>query len=129
VIILSEAKDLESQTPNDSLGNFIGRGFNYGCICGTLVNPSPFAMPMVYIQCPVTGNIVPTNHILPDNQKLEQPANRHVKVECEYCKTVHIWDDENGFFLGGNPLNDPEGKRLKQAIRKAGKRSEDHRKN
>jgi hypothetical protein len=57
-------------------------------------------MPMVYIKCPVTGNLVPTNHILPDTEKLEKPINRHVKVECEYCNGVHIWDDKNGFFLG-----------------------------
>ena len=67
-------------------------------------------MPMVYIQCPTTGNLVPTNHILPDLQKLEQPTNRHVKVDCEYCNGVHIWDDENGFFLGGNPLKDASNK-------------------
>jgi hypothetical protein len=76
-------------------------------------------MPMVYIQCPVTGNIVPTNHIPPDIQKLEMPINRHVKVDCEYCNGVHYWDDENGFFLGGNPLNDPDGKRLKKYPKKA----------
>jgi hypothetical protein len=59
-------------------------------------------MPMVYIQCPVTGNLVATNHILPDIQKLDQPSNRQVKIECEYCNGVHIWDDTNGFFLGSS---------------------------
>jgi hypothetical protein len=57
-------------------------------------------MPMVYIKCPVTGNLVPTNHILPDTQKLEQRIARQIKIECEYCNGVHIWDDTNGFFLG-----------------------------
>jgi hypothetical protein len=76
-------------------------------------------MPMVYIQCPVTGNVLATKHILPDVQKLEQPANRHVKVECEYCNGSHIWDDENGFFLGGHPLNDP-ARKLSEKRKKQG---------
>jgi len=63
-------------------------------------------MPMVYIKCPATRNIVATNHILPDIEKLEVPSNRHVKVECEYCGGVHIWDDHNGFFLGDGPRED-----------------------
>jgi hypothetical protein len=57
-------------------------------------------MPMVYIECPVTGNLVQTNYILPDVQKLREHINRHVAVECHYCDGVHIWNDENGFFLG-----------------------------
>lgn len=56
-------------------------------------------MPMVYIECPVTGNIVATNHILPDVQKLEQHANRQITINCEYCNGTHVWDN-NGFFLG-----------------------------
>jgi hypothetical protein len=55
---------------------------------------------MVYIKCPVTGNIVPTNHILADTEKLEKHINRHIEVRCEYCNGTHIWDDKNGFFLG-----------------------------
>jgi hypothetical protein len=57
-------------------------------------------MPMVYIKCPVTGNLVQTNYILPDTNKLEEHINRHVAVDCPYCNGVHIWNDENGFFLG-----------------------------
>lgn len=58
---------------------------------------------MVYIECPVTKNLVATNHILPDIQKLETPSNRHVKIDCEYCNGIHYWDDHNGFFLGSKP--------------------------
>jgi hypothetical protein len=79
-------------------------------------------MPMVYIECPVTGNLVATNHILPDLQKLEEPGNRQVKVNCEYCNGVHIWNDENGFFLGGNPLNDPHSKVRSKEFRQKGKK-------
>ena len=57
-------------------------------------------MPMVYIECPVTGNIVQTNHILPDIQKLREHINRNIPIECQYCNQVHFWNDENGFFLG-----------------------------
>jgi hypothetical protein len=59
-------------------------------------------MPMVYIKCPVTGNLVQTNYILPDVNKLQENINRHVTVECPYCNSVHVWDDENGFFLGAD---------------------------
>jgi hypothetical protein len=57
-------------------------------------------MPMVYIKCPVTGNLVQTNYILPDTNKLEEHINRNVAVDCPYCNGVHVWNDENGFFLG-----------------------------
>lgn len=60
------------------------------------------AMPMVYIECPVTGNLVATNYILPDLKKLQDPVNRNVAIPCEYCNGEHIWNDENGFFLGDN---------------------------
>ena len=60
-------------------------------------------MPMVYIECPSTGNLVQTNYILPDINKLRENINRHVAVTCEYCNQVHIWNDENGFFLGADP--------------------------
>ena len=58
-------------------------------------------MPMVYIQCPDTGNLVPTNYILPDVRKLKEPIQRHVNVVCHYCNKIHVWNDQNGFFLGG----------------------------
>lgn len=57
-------------------------------------------MPMVYIKCPTTGNLVQTNYILPDIQKLRDQVNRNVVIECPYCNSVHVWNDENGFFLG-----------------------------
>jgi hypothetical protein len=57
-------------------------------------------MPMVYIMCPVTGNLVPTNHILPDTKKLELPIDRQIRIDCAYCDGIHIWTDTNGFFLG-----------------------------
>lgn len=57
-------------------------------------------MPMVYIECPNTGNIVQTNYILPDLKKLREHINRNITIECQYCNDVHIWNDENGFFLG-----------------------------
>jgi hypothetical protein len=57
-------------------------------------------MPMVYIECPVTGNLVQTNHILPDIKKLREHINRNVPINCQYCAQIHIWNDENGFFLG-----------------------------
>ncbi|HUQ66712.1 MAG TPA: hypothetical protein VM101_11180 [Flavitalea sp.] len=57
-------------------------------------------MPMVYIECPETGNLVQTNYILPDIQKLREHINRNISIECMYCSNVHIWNDENGFFLG-----------------------------
>lgn len=57
-------------------------------------------MPMVYIECPVTGNLVQTNYILPDQKKLHEHINRNVSVKCSYCNNVHIWNDKNGFFLG-----------------------------
>ena len=57
-------------------------------------------MPMVYIECPTTGNIVQTNYILPDLKKLRDHINRNIAIECQYCNGVHIWNDENGFFLG-----------------------------
>lgn len=60
------------------------------------------AMPMVYIECPVTGNLVATNHILPDVKKLQQPINRSISIKCTFCNSEHIWNDENGFFLGEN---------------------------
>lgn len=75
-------------------------------------------MPMVYIECPVTGNLLATDHILPDLQKLEQPSNRNVQVECEFCGGTHIWNDENGFFLGGNPLSAQDSKARKNHHRK-----------
>ena len=57
-------------------------------------------MPMVYIECPTTGNLVQTNYILPDLKKLREHINRNVAIECHYCNEVHTWNDENGFFLG-----------------------------
>jgi hypothetical protein len=57
-------------------------------------------MPMVYIECPATGNLVQTNHILPDLRKLREHINRNIPIECQYCNQIHIWNDENGFFLG-----------------------------
>jgi hypothetical protein len=60
-------------------------------------------MPMVYIECPGTGNLVQTRHILPDDQKLQEAINRNIPVECPYCNNTHIWNDENGFFLGSVP--------------------------
>ena len=57
-------------------------------------------MPMVYIECPITGNIVQTNHILPDVKKLREHINRNIAIECQYCNQTHVWNDENGFFLG-----------------------------
>ena len=55
---------------------------------------------MVYIKCPVTGNLVQTNYILPDVNKLQEEINRHIAIACPYCNGVHVWDDGNGFFLG-----------------------------
>ena len=57
-------------------------------------------MPMVYIECPSTGNIVQTNHSLPDVKKLREHINRNIAIECQYCNQIHVWNDENGFFLG-----------------------------
>lgn len=59
-------------------------------------------MPMVYIECPETGNLVATNYILPDLKKLQERINRNILIQCEYCNGQHVWNDENGFFLGEN---------------------------
>jgi hypothetical protein len=56
-------------------------------------------MPMVYIECPVTHNLLPTNHILPDTEKLKVPISRNLLIACPYCNTTHAWNDHNGFFL------------------------------
>jgi hypothetical protein len=61
-------------------------------------------MPMVYIQCPITDNLVPTNHILPDIETLKSHTKK-VLVECQYCNSLHVWDDKNGFFLGASKKN------------------------
>ncbi|MEO8583669.1 MAG: hypothetical protein ABI415_07720 [Flavitalea sp.] len=56
-------------------------------------------MPMVYIKCPVTNNIISTNHIVPDIEQLMKEKGRHFPIECPYCNATHIWNDQNGFFL------------------------------
>lgn len=67
-------------------------------------------MPMVYIECPKTGNLLQTNYILPDAKKLEEHIDRNIPITCEYCNSIHIWNDENGFFLGGDAKKDKNGK-------------------
>jgi hypothetical protein len=59
-------------------------------------------MPMVYLECPLTGNLVATNYILPDLKKLQEPISRNIPIHCDYCNGTHVWNDENGFFLGEN---------------------------
>jgi hypothetical protein len=61
-----------------------------------------FHMPMVYILCPTTGNLVQTNYILPDVKKLQERIERNIPINCHYCNDVHIWNDDNGFFLGAD---------------------------
>ncbi|MBA4166124.1 MAG: hypothetical protein H0X41_01015 [Chitinophagaceae bacterium] len=56
-------------------------------------------MPLVYIKCPGTGFLVPTNHILPDEASMMEPADRKVSIECPYCNQIHVWNDTNGLFL------------------------------
>jgi predicted RNA-binding Zn-ribbon protein involved in translation (DUF1610 family) len=56
-------------------------------------------MPLAYIKCPETGYVVSTNHIVPDEQALKKPINRHIAIPCPYCGKQHIWDDTNGLFL------------------------------
>lgn len=55
-------------------------------------------MPMVYIKCPITEDLVPTNHILPDLDALKAHTKK-VLVQCKFCNSLHVWDDKNGFFL------------------------------
>jgi hypothetical protein len=76
--------------------------FQYIFIEIQLIPKQPRYMPMVYIECPVTKNLVQTNYILPDLKKLQQRILRNIPIQCEYCNGIHIWNDDNGFFLGAD---------------------------
>ena len=55
-------------------------------------------MPMVYIKCPITQDVVPTNYILADELKLSAHT-RKIEIHCPFCNAIHSWDNQNGFFL------------------------------
>jgi hypothetical protein len=54
---------------------------------------------MVYIKCPGTGLVVPTGHIVADDQHLHMRHNRHQVIDCPFCTEQHVFTDDNGFFL------------------------------
>lgn len=56
-------------------------------------------MPMVYIECPTTGEVISTNHIVADTEKLRHRSDKKVLVACPACGSEHVWTEQNGFFL------------------------------
>ena len=65
-------------------------------------------MPLAYIKCPNSGFLVSTNHIVPDDQALHKPEQRHIAIPCPFCGEDHIWDETNGLFLSISDNNPSE---------------------
>lgn len=61
-------------------------------------------MPLLYIDCPVTGKPVQTGKFVP----MSMPADHMIGniMQCEECQKLHKWEGKDAYYF------DPEGKKV-----------------